>query len=133
VPVIDDITRLHHIHDAASKAIQFIKTKKRVELETNEMLGFALVRLMEIIGEAATGISEELKRKYPQIAWRQMWGMRNRLIHGCFEVNRDIIWETVTKELPSLTRQIKQVIDNESASSSPQVINRNEDNKQWKV
>jgi len=76
MPVIDDIIRLHHIHDAASKAVEFTKTKKRTELETNEMLSFALVRLMEIIGEAATGISEELKRKYPTIAWRPLKGNR---------------------------------------------------------
>jgi uncharacterized protein with HEPN domain len=114
MPVIDDITRLRHIYDAAIKAVQFTKTKQRSELDSNEMLGFALVRLMEIIGEAATGISEELKQKYPQVAWRQMSGMRNRLIHGYFNVNLDIVWETVTKELPPLIRQIKQVIEKES-------------------
>jgi len=114
MPVIDDNTRLRHILEAASKAVRFTRAKKRSDLDTDETLGLALVRLMEIIGEAASGVSEGLKTKYPEIAWRQMSGMRNRLIHGYFEVDLDIVWQTVKKELPPLIRQMKKVMDKES-------------------
>ena len=113
MPIIDDNTRLNHILDAASKAVRFTRAKKRSDLDTDEILGLAMVRLMEIIGEAANGISEGLQEKYPEIAWRQMAGMRNRLIHGYFEVDMDIVWQTVKKELPPLIRQVKKVMEKE--------------------
>jgi uncharacterized protein with HEPN domain len=116
MPIIDDNTRLHHIVDAASKAVRFSRAKKRSDLDTDEILGLALVRLMEVIG-AAAGISEQLKEKYPEIVWREMAGMRNRLIHGYFEVDLDIVWQTVKKELPALIREIKKVLNNESWSN----------------
>ncbi|MGP8080340.1 MAG: DUF86 domain-containing protein [Dehalococcoidales bacterium] len=59
-------------------------------------------------------MSENLRRKYPEIAWRQMAGMRNRLIHGYFDVNNDLVWETVTLELPPLIARIKAVIKKET-------------------
>jgi uncharacterized protein with HEPN domain len=58
------------------------------------------VRLLEIVGEAAWGTSEVFRSKYPEIPWRAMTGMRNRLIHGYFEVNLDVVWETVETQLP---------------------------------
>jgi uncharacterized protein with HEPN domain len=67
--------------------------------------------LLEIIGEAANGVSEELREEYPQIFWTQMIGMRNRLIHAYFEVNVDLVWKTITEELPLLIRQIGQIMD----------------------
>ena len=82
-----------------------------MSLDKNEVLELALVRLLEIIGEAASGISSEFREKYPNISWRQMTTMRNRLIHGYFEVNMDIVWMTVTTELPPLIEQLQQVLD----------------------
>jgi uncharacterized protein with HEPN domain len=78
------------------------------------MLSFALIRLLEIIGEAAGGVSEGLRTRYPNIAWRQMSRMRNRLIHGYFEVNHDLVWETVSTELPPLVAQLGQAIEKEA-------------------
>jgi uncharacterized protein with HEPN domain len=116
LPVKDDISRLRHILEAADEALVFIIGKERSDLECNRMLVLALVRLLEIIGEAAAGTSEELRSKYPSIAWRQMAAMRNRLIHGYFEVNLDIVWKTLTAELPPLTKQIRQVLEKESGN-----------------
>jgi uncharacterized protein with HEPN domain len=110
MPVIDDITRLQHILEAAQKAVKYTKNRKRADLDNEELLGLGLIRLLEIIGEAAWGISEKLRNKYPQIAWRPMSNMRNRLIHGYFDVNNDLVWETVTLELPPLITQIKAVL-----------------------
>ena len=114
MPIIDDISRLRHILEAAQKAVRYTKNRKRADLNSDELLGLGLIRLLEIIGEAAWGISEDLRRRYPKIAWRQMSGMRNRLIHGYFDVNNDLVWETVTIELPPLITEIKTVIKKEA-------------------
>jgi len=114
MPVIDDFSRLKHIRDAAQKAVRHTKNRKRADLDSDELLGLALIRLLEIIGEASWGISENLRRRYPEITWRQMINMRNRLIHGYFDVNNDLVWETVTRELPPLITHIKAVIRKES-------------------
>jgi uncharacterized protein with HEPN domain len=112
--IIDDASRLQHILEAAQKAVRYTKNRQRADLDADELLGLGLIRLLEIIGEAAWGVSEQLRDKYPGIAWRQMAGMRNRLIHGYFDVNNDLVWETVTIELPPLITQIKSAIKKES-------------------
>jgi len=105
---------LQHILDAAQRAVRHTKSKKRSDLGKDDLFGLALIRLLEIIGEAAGGISDKLRAKYPEIAWRQMANMRHRLIHGYFDVNNDLVWETVISELPLLIVQIKSVIKKES-------------------
>ncbi|MEJ5259107.1 MAG: DUF86 domain-containing protein [Anaerohalosphaeraceae bacterium] len=106
---LDDRTRIRHILDAAREAVDFLDKCQRTDLDTDRKLNLAVVRLLEIIGEAAYGVSETTKERYPQIPWHQMTGMRNRLIHGYFEVNADIIWKTVKEDLPALIRQLEQL------------------------
>ena len=113
MPVIDNASCLQHILEAAQKAVRYTKNRKRTDLDTDELLGLGLIRLLEIIGEVAWGISDSLRNKHPEIAWRQMASLRNRLIHGYFDVNNDLVWETVTLELPPLITQIKAVIKKE--------------------
>ncbi len=91
----DDITRIKHMLDASKECVTFLADASREELDTNRMLNLSIVRLLEIIGEAETGISNETKEKYPDIPWRKMAGIRNRLIHGYFDINMEIIWKTV--------------------------------------
>jgi len=113
----DNISRLRHILDAVENAVLFTKDKQRRDMETNKMLAFALVRLLEIIGEAAHGISEDLKQKYPAVPWQQMTSMRNNLIHGYFQVDNDLIWQTVKKELPPLLTAIRDILQKENKDS----------------
>lgn len=87
----DDAVPLRHALDAAKKAVLFLDGRRREDLEGDEMLGFAVVRLLEIIGEAAKLVSPELREQHPEIPWSAMVGMRNRLIHGYFDVNYDIV------------------------------------------
>ena len=77
-------------------------TATREELGADEMLSLSLVRLLEIIGEAANGVSTDFREKRPQIPWKKMIGLRNRLIHGYFDINLDIVWDTVVEDLPPL-------------------------------
>lgn len=73
------------------------------------MLLFALVRAVEIIGEAAGKVSPEAQAELPQVPWPALIGMRNRLIHAYFDVDRDILWATVTLSLPELLSQLKAI------------------------
>jgi uncharacterized protein with HEPN domain len=113
----DNISRLHHILDAAGNAVEFTRDKQRCDLDTNKMLGFAVIHLLEIIGEATRGISEEMQLKYPRVPWQQMASMRNNLIHGYFQVDNDLVWETVRTELPPLITQIKSILRKESKNA----------------
>jgi uncharacterized protein with HEPN domain len=104
-----DAVRLRHIVDAARQAVAFVRGRSRADLDTDNMLSLALVRLLEIIGEAARSISGPFRTAHPEVAWNKMAGMRDRLIHGYFDVNLDIVWETVTQDLPALISQIEPI------------------------
>jgi uncharacterized protein with HEPN domain len=83
--------RLRHMLDAARKAIFFGQGRSRANLDSDEMLALAVVRLVEALGEAAKQISRTTRERYPQIPWRQIAGTRDRLIHSYFDVDLDII------------------------------------------
>ena len=87
----NDETRLRHILDAVREAVAFSEGRSRGDLDKNRMLSLSLVRLLEIIGEASRGISEEFRLGNPEVAWKKMTGMRDRLIHGYFDVNLDVV------------------------------------------
>jgi uncharacterized protein with HEPN domain len=116
----DDIACLQHILAAAGKAVFFVHGKTRKDLESDEMLALSLVRLLEIIGEAANGVSSAFRDRFPHIPWKKMRGLRNRLIHGYFDVNLDIVWDTILKDLPPLMKDLEEVISNSQPSSSPE-------------
>lgn len=107
---IDDETRLRHIKDAAAEALSFVKNRTREDLDNDRMLSLALVRLIEIIGEAANNVSESNQAKYNQIPWRQIIGMRNRIIHAYFDVDLEIVWQVITQDLPPLLIEVKKAI-----------------------
>lgn len=106
----DDKIRLRHILDAASEAVSFTEGQYRKNLDTDRKLNLSLVRLLEIIGEAARGITNEFQRYHPELAWKSMVGMRDRLIHGYFDINLDILWETVRNDLPPLIDKIEKIL-----------------------
>ena len=106
----DDRVRLLHMVEAAESAQGFIKGRDRTDLDTDRMLVFALVRAIEIIGEAAARVSPEGRDEIPGIPWSRIVGMRNRLIHAYFEVDAEILWNTATEALPELIGRIKPVL-----------------------
>lgn len=105
-------TRLRHMLEAAQKAVEFSEGRSQNDLQEDEQLALALIRLLEIIGEAAKAISPEIRKQYSDIPWRQMAGTRDRLIHAYFAVDLDIVWIIVTRDLPSLIAKL-QIILNE--------------------
>ena len=106
----NDRIQLQHMLDAVKEVIEFTTGKTRDDLTENRMLMHAIVRLFEIIGEAAKGVSDEIRNEHPKLPWKQMIGMRDRLIHGYFDVDLDIIWTTIIEDLPKLKTQIEEII-----------------------
>lgn len=110
----DDLVRLRHMVDTAREAISFTRGRTRQDLDTDRMLVLALVQCMAIIGEAASRITAEFQQRYPQVPWADIIGMRNRLIHAYFDVNLDILWNTVQEDLPPLMTQLEAILTRES-------------------
>ncbi len=106
----DELIRLRHMRDHAAEAIAMVSGKNRDDLDNDRMLELALVRLMEIIGEAAGRITPETRAKLPNIPWSDVVAMRNRLIHGYDSIDHDILWDTIDHDLPSLQEAIDGLI-----------------------
>jgi uncharacterized protein with HEPN domain len=97
--------------EAAQKAIRFTRGKSRKDLDAEEQLTLSLVRLVEIIGEAASRISRDFQNQTPSILWPDIISTRNRLIHAYFDVNLDLLWETIGDNLPPLITELQKIID----------------------
>ncbi|HJH25470.1 MAG TPA: hypothetical protein C5S37_01580 [Methanophagales archaeon] len=108
-----DLVRVRHILDAAREVLEFSTGKSRFDLDTDRMLNLSLVHLLEIIGEAAVGVSAEFRTKYPNVPWNEIVGMRNRLIHGYYDIDLDIVWRTVEEDIPPLVTELEKIIANE--------------------
>lgn len=106
----DDDVYVRHVLDAARKAMSFAHGRTREDLDKDEMLAISLVHLLEIIGEAANAVSEEFCAKHPHVPWKKMISLRNRLIHGYFDINLDIVWDTVMEDLPPLAADLEKLV-----------------------
>jgi len=99
--------------DAAKEAASFIENKTRDDLNTNRQIVLALVKCIEIVGEAAANISKQYQKDLDKIPWANITGMRNRLIHAYFDINLDILWKTVVEDLPPLIAELENIIPHE--------------------
>lgn len=105
-----DEVRLRDMLDAAQKAVHFSEDKMHSDLESNEMFAFAVTRAIEIVGEAASKISDETKSRYPDIRWKAIVGMRQKIVHDYAAVDIDVIWDVITLDLPVLIDQLQHVL-----------------------
>jgi uncharacterized protein with HEPN domain len=105
----EDIIRLRHMLDHAKEATELIGARKREDLDSDRVLSLALVRLLEIIGEAAGRIPDRLRARHPDIPWSQIVGLRNRLIHGYDAVDMDILWQILTDDVPPLIEVLRAI------------------------
>ena len=103
-------TALRQILAHAREAVVIVEGKTRADLDDDRLLNLALSRLLEIIGEAANRVPEEIQMRYPNMPWMQMIGARNRLIHGYDSVDFDIMWVIVEKDLPVLISQLELIL-----------------------
>lgn len=106
----DDEVYLGHMLDMAQKALSLSKNKQRVDYDGDETLRFALAHLLQIIGEAASHVSKECCDSQPQIPWKAVIGMRHKVVHDYMNVNEDVVWGTVTKDLPPLIEALKRIV-----------------------
>lgn len=95
---------------AARKIMQFSRGVSRGKFDQDELLQNAIMRMLEIIGEAARAISDETKHTHEDIPWRQMIGMRHRLVHEYFRVDLERVWDTVQRDIPLLIGQIEPLV-----------------------
>ena len=107
----DDSVYIMHILDAMNKIEKYVKGIGHGDFVKNSLLQDAVIRELEIIGEAAKKLSADFREKYPDIPWKEMAGMRDKLIHEYFGVDLDAVWNTVEKDIPSLKGKINKIIE----------------------
>jgi uncharacterized protein with HEPN domain len=106
---------LRHMLDHAREAVTLADGKTRTDLDRDRLLELALVRLLEIAGEAATRVPDEDRTRHPEIPWPQIVGLRNRLIHGYDAVDMDILWQIIEYDLPPLIAALEDILSQEEA------------------
>jgi uncharacterized protein with HEPN domain len=107
----DDLIRVQHMIDASTELLSFIENKKRNDLDNDRMLVLSVIKEIEIIGEAANKVSNELKEQFPDIPWSEIINMRNRLIHTYFDIDTEIVWSSITQDVPQLLTMLRILID----------------------
>jgi uncharacterized protein with HEPN domain len=110
MPRHDADVRLRHMLDAAREAAQMAQGRTRADLDADRPLNLSLVRLLEIVGEAASRVPADERAKCAGIPWAQIVGLRNRLIHGYDNVDFDILWQIATQDLPPLVAELEKVL-----------------------
>ncbi len=102
----EDRVRIQHMIGAAESTARFLAGRQRQDLDQDEMLCFALTRAIEIIGEAASRVSHEAQAALPNVPWKEVTGMRNRLAHAYFDIDLDILWRTAREAVPDLLEKL---------------------------
>lgn len=106
----DDRQRIIHMRDAAREAVEFSTDRGRDDLDSDRMLALALTRLVEIVGEAAKNVSPQVRELAPEIRWKEIGGARDRLAHGYYAVDDDILWGIVSRDLPGLVPRLDALL-----------------------
>jgi uncharacterized protein with HEPN domain len=106
----ESLVRLRHMLDHAREAIAMADGKTRADLDADRKLNLALVRLLEVVAEAANRTPADDRLRYPQIPWPQIIGLRNRLIHGYDAVDFDVLWQIVIRDLPPLVATLERIV-----------------------
>jgi uncharacterized protein with HEPN domain len=106
----DDTVSLRQMLDHLEEAVALAQGRTREDLESDRVFFLVLLKLVEIVGEAATRVSQATQAAHPEIPWREIIGTRNRLIHGYDAVDYAILWEIVATDFPSLAAQIRELL-----------------------
>ena len=106
-----DKIRMRHMRDHAREIIDLTDGKIREDIDNDRTLELALTRLVEIVGEAAAHVSRETQEKHPEIAWPEIVGLRNRLIHGYDAVDLDILWYIIQIDVPNLESSLNRILE----------------------
>lgn len=101
---------LFHIRDEAAYLVRHCRDLDRDAFQTDETLQRAFVRALEVIGQATKRLPPDFREKHPQVNWRAISGMRDRLIHAYFGVDYEIVWDAARNKVPTLLKQIEAII-----------------------
>lgn len=107
----DPLFFLDHILENIKIIEQFSKDLSKKTLSENVQKQYAIVRAIEIIGEAVRNISDSFKNKYPNIAWKEIVGTRDKLIHHYFGIDQDIVWKIIRDDIPALKKDITEILE----------------------
>lgn len=106
----DDLITLHQMLDHIREAVAIASEISREQLDEDRIRFLALIRLVEVVGEAANRVSDTVKNRHPEIPWHEIIGTRNRLIHGYDAVDSNILWEIVCSDFPLLQEHIQKLL-----------------------
>ena len=107
----DDRLSLQQMLDYANEAYDLVQDRAFAELQHNRLFELAVIRLLEILGEAANRVSTETQERYAHIPWGQLVSLRDRLIHGYDSVDLQIVWQILTSDLPQLVEQLEKIVE----------------------
>jgi uncharacterized protein with HEPN domain len=115
MPHRDDTVSLRQMLDHAREARELVEGRSREDLDRDRVLSLALMQLLQILGEAASRVSEGRRNAHPGIPWSGIVGLRNRLIHGYDTIDLDILWQILTSDLPDLIPKLETILGQEDA------------------
>jgi len=104
----DDTTRLLHMIEAGESIARFLVGRDRGALDSDEMLLLAVVRALQIFGEAASQLSEQARTAAPNVPWKAIIGMRNRIVHAYWDIN--VVWKAAAEEVPALLPILRELV-----------------------
>jgi len=107
--VRDDRERLADVLAAIDRIRRYVQ-EDRTRFDTDELLQSAVLHWIEIIGEAARGVGDKVRTAHPEVPWRVITDMRNRVSHGYFDIDLDVVWNTVTRDLPKLQESVTRIL-----------------------
>ena len=107
---LHDQIRIRHMLEAANDALTFATGRQRPDLDTDRQLLLSIVKSIEIIGEAASKVSPSTQEKHTEIPWHAIITMRHRLVHGYFDIDHEVVWQTLLSDLPTLLGQLEAII-----------------------
>jgi uncharacterized protein with HEPN domain len=108
-----DIVYVGHMLDTAKRALRKTRNKTRRDFDHDDNLRLAVAHLIQTVGEAARRVSPEFQEAHPDIPWRDVVGMRHKIVHDYLEVDYDIVWDVETTELPPLVKKLKRLLPDE--------------------